>query len=283
MKLFNKIKNSEFFKMYKEELIFVPLLLIAFYLLNALFINLFPASAFFDFYSEIETIISKIVVFTISLWVAHLALSVSFPKIYKFLHKMVMNFDDIPQEKKIEYTIKFILTFILAAALVFSSVGATKTTRIDYRSELVCRLDSQLFVREIKPNRSPMIDKYLITVNSSVGNPWCAAFVGANLTWLGIENPNSAWSPAYTKPKDVIWKQKGNNNLKPESGDVVSFYYSNLGRVGHVGFFIEDKDGYYITIEGNTNGVGSRDGDGVYKKKRDPKKIYTISRYIKTN
>lgn len=122
MKILKKIKESSFFKMYKEELFIVPLLLILFYLFNYLMITLFPNGAFFDYYSEIESIVSRIVIFTISLWIAHLALSVSFPKIYRFLHKMVMNFDDIPQDKKIEYTIRFILTFILAAALIFSRI-----------------------------------------------------------------------------------------------------------------------------------------------------------------
>ena len=62
----------------------------------------------------------------------------------------------------------------------------------------------------------------------------------------------------------------------------MTYYYPNLGRVGHVGFLEKtDMDGYFITIEGNTNGAGSREGDGVYKKKRDPNKVNAVSRYIK--
>lgn len=149
------------------------------------------------------------------------------------------------------------------------------------REKLLDSLNTQLYVREITPNRAPMIDIYLKTVKNQVGVAWCAAFVGANLTWQDVKNPNSAWSPNYAKPEDIIWKPKGKNNKEPLTGDVITFYYTNLGRVGHAGFY-EKKDnyGYFITIEGNTNGAGVREGDGVYKKKRIPDKSYAISRYI---
>lgn len=149
------------------------------------------------------------------------------------------------------------------------------------REKLLDSLNTQLYVREITPNRAPMIDIYLKTVKTQVGVAWCAAFVGANLTWQGIENPNSAWSPNYARSKDIIWTPKGKNNKEPLTGDVITFYYTKLGRVGHAGFYEkEDNYGYFITIEGNTNGAGSREGDGVYKKKRDPNKSHAISRYI---
>jgi hypothetical protein len=284
--LFIKIKNSDFYKTYKEEMIAIPLLLIGFYFFNSLMIKMFPQGAFFDFYSQIETIISKILLFIITLWSAHFALRISFPKIYKYLHdKIYHNFDSISEDKKIEYTIKFILVFILAAALVFGAGAQTKSINknIDVRENLIDTINSQLNVRETSENRGPMIDKYLITVKSKLRQPWCGAFVGANLTWLGVENPNTAWSPSYAIQKDIIWSSKRkNNNIKLLPGDVITYYYPELGRVGHVGFLEKvDKSGYFITVEGNTNSGFSREGDGVYKIKRDPKKVHAISRYIK--
>lgn len=157
------------------------------------------------------------------------------------------------------------------------------------REKLLDTLENQLYVRETSPNRGPMVDLYINTINinkpssekTPLGSKWCGAFVGANLFWQNITNPKSAWSPDYAQKKDIIWTAKGKNSITPLTGDVVTFYYSNLGRVGHVGFFIEeDKNGFFITIEGNTNGVGSREGDGVYKKKRDPAKTHAITRYI---
>ncbi len=277
-KVWYTFKRTDFFKTFKEELVAVPLLLIGFYFINVILMYLFPNGAFFDFFSQIETIIQKIVLLFISMWTAHLALRVSFPKVYKFLHDEVYEkFNDIPKDKRIEYTIKFILTFILAAALVFKGIGSEKP---ELRNELIQTLNSQLKVREIAPNRSQAIDIYLRTVNSTPPNPWCAAFVGSNLYWCGISNPKSAWSPDYAKPQDIIWTYTQPRN-KPLAGDVVTYYYSNIGRVGHVGFYEKtDSDGYFITIEGNTNGAGSREGDGVYKKKRSQYQVHAISRYI---
>ena len=281
-KIWLKIKNSDFIKTYKEELITIPLLILGFYFINFLLMTLFPNSAFFDFFSEIENVVSKIVFFFISLWIAHLSLRISFPGIYKFLHENIYNnFDSIPTDKKIDYSIKFILVFILSAALVFSAHAQNVSTS-EIRSSLIQSINSQLNVREIKRNRGPMIDKYLIEVKSCLGVAWCGAFVGANLTWQGVKNPNSAYSPNYAKSKDIIWKIKKRNKVELLGGDVVTYYYSNIGRVGHTGFLEKiDNNGYFITIEGNTNNIGSREGDGVYKKKRNPIQVYAVSRYIK--
>jgi hypothetical protein len=82
---------------------------------------MFPNGAFFDYYSEIETIFSKIVRFLVALWTAHLALRMAFPKIYKFIHEEIYHhFDIIPLDKKVQYAVSFMLVFILAAAIVFS-------------------------------------------------------------------------------------------------------------------------------------------------------------------
>jgi len=284
---FGKIYNSDFIRTFKEEIIIVPLLLLAFYLFNQLLLLLFPQGAFFDFASQIETIVSKIVLYFITLWVAHLALKMSFPKIYKFLHDHIyFNFDDISKEKKIEYAIKFILVFILAAAFVFSGRAQTTDQKInDYniRTELVDTLNKQLIVKEISNNRGTMIDIYNTQVGVPLGSQWCGSFVGTNLTWLDIKNPNSAYSPTYARDKDIIWRSKiKNNTIKLLPGDVTTYYSATaraadgtLGRVNHVGFYEKtDKNGYFITIEGNVK-------NRVKKLKREPNKVYAVSRYIK--
>lgn len=157
-----------------------------------------------------------------------------------------------------------------------------EVVKLTLRDSLEIKLRSQLNVRETSPNRGPMIDMYLKSVKTQLGVAWCGAFVGYNLSYFKIINPNSAWSPDYAKSKDIIWRPKLKTNIDLLIGDVITIYYKNLKRVGHTGFYIKtDKDGYFITIEGNTNGSGSREGDGVYLKKRDPDKLYAITRYIK--
>ena len=41
-----------------------------------------------------------------------------------------------------------------------------------------------------------------------------------------------------------------------------------MGRVAHVGLVEKSEGDWLVTIEGNTNGGGSRDGDGVYRRRR---------------
>jgi hypothetical protein len=46
-----------------------------------------------------------------------------------------------------------------------------------------------------------------------------------------------------------------------------------------VGLCEKLSNGVMITIEGNTNEMGSREGDGVYKKRRYLRTIYKVARW----
>ena len=55
----------------------------------------------------------------------------------------------------------------------------------------------------------------------------------------------------------------------PQPGDVFLLYYPALKRYAHTGFVLEVRDnGACVTIEGNTNDGGSRDGWGVFTRTR---------------
>ena len=45
---------------------------------------------------------------------------------------------------------------------------------------------------------------------------------------------------------------------------------------------IGEAGGFYITVEGNTSEAGSREGDGVYRKRRAKRTIYKASRWVYT-
>lgn len=68
----------------------------------------------------------------------------------------------------------------------------------------------------------------------------------------------------------TIFKYQGEGNLRPERGDIVFF----MPRVSHVGVVVSEapylsNDQLFIdTVEANTDDRGSREGEGVYKKKR---------------
>lgn len=286
-KMFDNFRKSDFISTFKEELTIGPILLVLFYIFNSILIAFLPQGAYFDFFSEMETIFSKILLFFIAVWTAHLSLRVFFPQIYKTLHESIYhNWFLLPTDKKIEYAIKFILTLILTAGLVFGARGQTPTNEI--RNKLIKSINEQLVVREVGGNNlGPEVETYLKTVGAKPKDPWCGAFVGTNLHWVGVKNPMSARAADYAKPKDIIWQYKHKNNIEPLPGDVPSYYYPNLGRVAHVGFFEKkDKSGYFITVEGNTDSGNFikivRDGGGVHKFKRDPSKIHAISRFIDT-
>ncbi|MBK3516717.1 CHAP domain-containing protein [Carboxylicivirga marina] len=266
---------KDFFKTFKEELTVIPLLIIGFFALNMGLSYLFPNNAFFDFFSEMENIAYSVVRFIVVLALAWVGVRVIFPNVFKFLkNEFYPNFPKLETQFKYKLATAIFLVFVLASAITAKAQDNT-------RHELLKNLTEQLDVREVTANSSPMIDTYLQSVGFDYPVPWCAAFVSWNLNQLDVDNPNSAWSPSFARDKDVIWRNK-TRGIQPKCSDVVTFYYARLKRVGHVGFFIkESKSGYFITIEGNTNGGGSREGDGVYMKKRPPGKVFAISRYIK--
>ena len=67
---------------------------------------------------------------------------------------------------------------------------------------------------------------------------------------------------------------------QPKTGDVGTLYYTNLKRIGHT-FFYDRRvnSSVYESVEGNTNGEGSREGNGVYRKKRSFNATYSLSRW----
>lgn len=151
------------------------------------------------------------------------------------------------------------------------------------RAEVKKVYDSQLHVRELTgKNDGVDVEKYLRYTGLGKGYAWCAAFVCWSLGEAAVPNPKNAWSPAMVPTNKLIYQHQSKvYNGTPQQGDVFGIYYSNLKRVGHVGFIDEWPSGSYtITVEGNTNGVGSREGDGVYRKRRLKSQIYKVANWI---
>ncbi|MBB4106678.1 peptidoglycan-binding protein [Pedobacter zeae] len=124
----------------------------------------------------------------------------------------------------------------------------------------------ELGVREASGrNDGPRVAAYLRYVNIGEGSPWCAAFVSWVFGQAGYSAPRTAWSPALFPV---------NKRTQEVSRAVVfGIYFNQLKRIAHCGF-AERRDGdWLITIEGNTNMAGSREGDGVYRKRRALKAV----------
>jgi hypothetical protein len=118
--------------------------------------------------------------------------------------------------------------------------------------------------------------------------PWCAAFID----WLvmrAMEEEESGRKFTFERPRTAgAWdlenwsmKQDGSTwtKLNPQAGDIaagdiVIFTFS------HVGLAIDSPaKGLVATIEGNTDGVGSREGGGVWRKFRKISQIRSRIRF----
>lgn len=150
--------------------------------------------------------------------------------------------------------------------------------------------DKYVNVREIKPNRSPEIDRFHNYVGLPYGNSWCMMFV--------VYNYKEASDQAMIKnplPKiarcSLMWKQTKKNPYKYKTinADRVRYGFEKLKPAdiiiwsnnrhpgddnwnGHTGLVVEQlTDKAINTIEGNTSSgsIGNQaNGDGVYYRTR---------------
>jgi hypothetical protein len=169
---------------------------------------------------------------------------------------------------------KNILTALLILFTVVCNYGQS-----NLRKAVIDTALSQVGVREATGNNDgKSVEKYLKACNLGKGYAWCAAFITWNYTVNGVKAIKSAWAPSWFSPKNTIWKRNSLNNENPRSGDVFGLWINN--RIGHVGFVYKWGDKVTTTIEGNTNEAGSREGDGVYMKKRLTRQIYIVSKWV---
>lgn len=148
------------------------------------------------------------------------------------------------------------------------------------RKSVIKIYTSEIGVREkTNHNDGERVEMYLKAANLKKGNAWCAAFVTWTFKEAGVKTVISGYSPSwFPNDKVIFFNSKGQ---PPNSGDVFGIWFSSKGRIAHVGFVDKwDDSSYVITVEGNTNEGGSREGDGVYRKRRLKKQIYKVSRWI---
>ncbi|TKB98645.1 CHAP domain-containing protein [Pedobacter cryophilus] len=152
-------------------------------------------------------------------------------------------------------------------------VGNILADDVQRRKHLLSYAQLQIGVREASGNNDgKAVEMYLQTVGLKKGPPWCAAFVSWVFQQAGYSKPRTAWSPALFGPK-VKSKE-----IIP--GNLFGIWMVPLNRIGHVGL-IESRQGHWImTIEGNTNLAGGREGDGVYRKRRAIKSIHQFSDWL---
>lgn len=162
--------------------------------------------------------------------------------------------------------------------------------------------ESLMDVREATGRNDGYAVEYMLNrVDMPAGLSWCGAFIYTVMDAAGVELPGRpaayAWAATWTA-SHVIWRndhRRTRAGVEREQtarasgivpGDVFGIYYSSVGRVAHVGI-VKDwgvpSEQYALTVEGNT-GSGdalTREGDGVYCKRRLKSQIYAVSRWTK--
>lgn len=146
---------------------------------------------------------------------------------------------------------------------------------------------SLLYIRERTNNNDhPMIDKMLEYLGLPHNLAWCLAFclwcvhtavnpmpfpkiARCSTFWEQVQKND--WKYETFDAEDVAW---GINKVTP--GTIMIFSSSKVAGKsnwnGHAALVVSQKDARtWNTIEGNTNGAGSRDGNGVYNKTRSVK------------
>ena len=155
-------------------------------------------------------------------------------------------------------------------------------TEVQVRKNLVSAAEKYVGVREATgKNDGVIVEKILKGVNLPKGQPWCAALMAQCYSDADIPHPKSGYCPDWFKT-NVVYKRtvKTITEFKFKEGQVFGLYFESKGRVAHEGMLVSETKFSYVTIEGNTNDGGSRDGDGCYKMIRNKRTIYVISDHV---
>jgi hypothetical protein len=232
---------------------------------------------------------------------------------YRDALKFSFSFSFLPKQTQ---TMKnYLLSFLLLFSLAFVSFAESTALPTDHfecfvdvgpdvpdvsistdiRSCVAEATYEAIGVREVGGNNTgPEVDSYLATVGFEPGAPWCGAFVADRInqcvSLTSLDNYLSIQKWAYTPytlekaiEKDLLLWENNKYTLskhrKPQSMDVFWTYNPRLGRVAHTGLVDvwHDHGNLVITIEGNTNNAGSREGDGVHVMYRDKRQLYAVA------
>ena len=133
-------------------------------------------------------------------------------------------------------------------------------------SDLLRIARAEIGVREKSGrNDGKRVEQYLHCVGLNRGEPYCAAFVSFCFKQAGHAAPRTGWSPDLFPSKTLV--------KQPVPGNVFGVYFPELKRIAHCGLVSGLHTDWVMTIEGNTNASGGRDGEGVYARRRHKRTI----------
>lgn len=192
----------------------------------------------------------------------------------------------------------FILVF-------YSCIRPERSDRIEYKEIILSKTDtvyvyldrpeknSEKFEKALKEylgvkeltgnNDGEIIEKILASCGISIPAPWCACYLNQGLLDIGKTGPDTipGWSPQWFKdPERITWTRERMEQLISK-GNICGIYFRSKRRVAHVLAVLDDfGDGYVLTIEGNTNDQGSREGNKVAIRLRHKSELYICSNWL---
>lgn len=153
--------------------------------------------------------------------------------------------------------------------------------------KLVALAKKEVGVEEIDgTNCGPRVNVYKSATNLPPNEawPWCAAFI----CWL-VQQAMIGGTYTFKRPTTAgawdfeNWSLKQDNSTQTKKptrgdilpGDIVIFTFSHIG----LATTKPDENGIIGTVEGNTDSSGSREGGGVYAKRRKLSQIRSRIRF----
>jgi len=127
----------------------------------------------------------------------------------------------------------------------------------------------------------PAFEKEMIAAGWKQKDAWCATFIKMvfRKLWTGdtLKAVNAQFDAGAKRTADKV-KSAGlfETGTEPEPGAIVVWLHG-YGPAGHMGMVrgVDLKNNTMSTVEGNTNGAGSREGDSVAGKLRTIKRPFT--------
>ena len=159
---------------------------------------------------------------------------------------------------------------VICAVSAFAGI-ASAASPVDTKC-LLKTFSSYVGIKEdpMGSNNGVMVDKF----NASCGlkpsdhAPWCASVAHYGYLVNGAPDRPGAYSPSWYAKTRVIPADMA------QPGDVGLIYFPSKGRYAHTIAAIErvNRSGRfvssYVTLEGNTNAMGSREGDSFARRVR---------------
>lgn len=151
----------------------------------------------------------------------------------------------------------------------------TEGQRLAARARQIAVAHATARVREVGRNRGPEVDRFLTRGGGldpeGHAYPWCAAFACC-CYFDAADELGIAWPFPPCASVGKLWSKANRFFTRVPMQDAIALHLSDpkdTWSPGHVGIVIGfSRDGSVESVEGNTNGDGSRDGDGVYIKTR---------------